>query len=113
MSAGCDLAVRGGRQGDKKRGSDPRRRLEPDLAAVPLDHAAHQGQADAFPLRHVRMQPIKGGEHSLMICLGDAQAIVLDIINMEARLSCLRAPTRHNLLQSFPACPDRGNGRHY
>ena len=32
----------------------PARRLQPDPAAVPLDHPAHQGQADPLPLGDVR-----------------------------------------------------------
>ena len=50
-----------------------------------LDHPAHQGQADALPLRHVGVEPVEGGEDALVIGLGNTQTVVLDVIDVEAR----------------------------
>ena len=49
-------------QGDEERAADARLGFDPDLAAVPLDHPADQGQADPLALGHVRVEPLEGQE---------------------------------------------------
>jgi hypothetical protein len=64
-----------------KGGAFPRRRVEPDPAAVTLDDLAHEGQADAGSLLVVvfGVEPLEYPEDIFVKFLGDADTIVPDV----------------------------------
>ena len=54
---------------------------------MPLDHPPHQGQPDSLALGDAGMEAAEGGEHPLVIGLGDPQAIVADLSFISLKLA--------------------------
>src|SRR5580658_1022246 len=72
----CSLGCR--RHGEIERGSPVDLRLDPYLAAVALDYALADRQADACAGNGATVQSLEHAENLLVILGGDPDAIVLD-----------------------------------